>query len=69
MDQTEVKNRLRQHATGGKALRVHRFVWESVNGPVPDGMDVDHICRNRLCCNINHQVGQQKREQSEPRRR
>ncbi|WP_163365782.1 HNH endonuclease signature motif containing protein, partial [Enterobacter asburiae] len=40
--------------TGGKALRVHRFVWESVNGPVPDGMDVDHICRNRLCCNINH---------------
>ncbi|TYG23481.1 HNH endonuclease [Enterobacter asburiae] len=40
--------------TGGKALRVHRFVWESVSGPVPDGMDVDHICRNRLCCNINH---------------
>lgn len=32
----------------------HRFVWTQLVGPVPDGMDLDHKCRTRLCCNPEH---------------
>ena len=32
----------------------HRLMYESVNGPVPDGLQVDHLCRNRSCCNPDH---------------
>lgn len=33
----------------GKAyyVRVHRMIWELTNGPIPDGLQVDHIDRNR----------------------
>lgn len=33
---------------------LHRMVWEGYHGVVPDGYEVDHICRNRKCCNVNH---------------
>src|SRR5690606_16828984 len=32
----------------------HRYVWESVNGPIPEGLVVDHICHNRACVNAEH---------------
>jgi len=32
----------------------HRWVWESVNGPIPDGMVVRHRCDNRLCYRLSH---------------
>lgn len=31
----------------GKLRQAHVVAWEHVNGPVPDGMDVDHECHNR----------------------
>jgi len=31
-----------------KAIRLHRVVWEIANGPIPDGMEIDHINRNGL---------------------
>ena len=31
----------------GKPIYEHRLVWESVNGPIPDGMQIDHINRIR----------------------
>jgi hypothetical protein len=34
--------------------RVHRIIWEDKNGPVPDGLELDHLCRNRGCCNPEH---------------
>lgn len=37
---------------GGKYA--HRYAWERVNGSIPDGLTVDHLCRNRRCCNVNH---------------
>lgn len=33
---------------------LHRIEWEKVNGPVPEGYELDHICRNRGCCNTAH---------------
>jgi hypothetical protein len=33
---------------------VHRYIWERQNGLIPDGMVIDHICRNRACCNVDH---------------
>jgi len=33
---------------------VHRFIWQHFRGPVPDGMQLDHICGVKLCCNLDH---------------
>jgi len=38
----------------GAFARSHRLVYESVRGPVADGMVLDHLCRNRACCNPWH---------------
>ncbi len=32
----------------------HRFAWELVNGPIPDGMVIAHRCDNPRCCRIEH---------------
>lgn len=37
-----------------KMLRVHRLAWELVHGPIPAGLEIDHLCRNRACINVEH---------------
>src|SRR5690606_7471316 len=38
-----------------KTLRyVHRVTYEAFVGPIPEGLEVDHLCRNRACCNPEH---------------
>jgi len=32
----------------------HRFAYEERSGPVPTGMVLDHLCRNRACVNPDH---------------
>lgn len=32
----------------------HRKAWEDANGPIPKGLVIDHLCRNRRCHNVNH---------------
>ena len=32
----------------------HRWAWECCNGPVPEGMELDHLCRNRRCVRPDH---------------
>ncbi len=32
----------------------HRVVYELLIGPVPDGLTLDHLCRNTMCVNPNH---------------
>lgn len=39
---------------GGKLVMRHRWFWELINGPIPDGFEVNHLCKNRRCCNVNH---------------
>jgi len=38
----------------GRMQKAHRVMWELNFGPVPKGLELDHLCRNRLCINPNH---------------
>lgn len=38
----------------GKKWRAHRSTYERLVGPIPAGMDLDHLCRNRRCVNPDH---------------
>jgi hypothetical protein len=39
---------------GGKGVQAHRFAYEMLVGPIPDGLDLDHLCRVRHCVNPSH---------------
>lgn len=43
------------HIDGRKRNRfVHRVIYEAHSGPIPGGLEIDHLCRNRRCCNPAH---------------
>jgi hypothetical protein len=33
---------------------VHRATYEIYKGKIPEGLEIDHLCRNRACCNPDH---------------
>jgi len=33
---------------------VHRTAWEAICGPIPEGYEVHHRCRNKKCANVEH---------------
>jgi hypothetical protein len=37
-----------------KLERAHRWSFIKYVGPIPDGFDLDHLCRNRKCVNPLH---------------
>lgn len=39
---------------GAKLSSPHRFAWEFFYGAIPDGYEVDHLCRNRACASPFH---------------
>ena len=32
----------------------HRLMYEAIHGPIPEGLQIDHLCRRPLCCNPMH---------------
>lgn len=38
----------------GRAVLSHRHSWEQHNGPIPDGLVIDHACHNPSCVNPDH---------------
>ena len=43
-----------QIALDGKLYQVHRVVWTRTRAVIPDGLTIDHLCRNRACANPRH---------------
>lgn len=39
-----------EHST----VYTHRYVYERMVADIPDGLVIDHLCRNRACCNPAH---------------
>ena len=38
----------------GKNVKAHRFSYELLRGPIPEGATIDHLCRVRSCVNPDH---------------
>lgn len=38
----------------GKIRLGHDLAWELANGPVPEGLELDHLCRRRHCIRVIH---------------
>ena len=38
----------------GETQRCHRVTYECFVGKIPKGKQIDHLCRNRACCNPEH---------------
>ena len=36
------------------AMLAHRWLYEMKYGSIPEGMELDHLCRNRACVNPDH---------------
>lgn len=39
---------------GGRKARAHRVAYELLVGPIPEGLELDHLCRVRNCINPAH---------------
>ena len=39
---------------GGKQWRAHRYYYEKYVGKIPEGLTIDHLCRNKKCVNPEH---------------
>lgn len=39
---------------GSQKFATHRLMYQLVVGPIPDGLVIDHLCRNRRCLNPRH---------------
>lgn len=38
----------------GKTLPAHRISYEMNVGPIPDGLHIDHLCKQTMCINPHH---------------
>lgn len=44
----------RAQGDDGRLWLTHRLVWTYLVGQIPDGLELDHLCRNKPCCNPEH---------------
>lgn len=38
----------------GHYIQAHRAAWLLLVGPIPESLELDHLCRNRSCVNPSH---------------
>lgn len=38
----------------GRDVTAHAYAWSELRGIVPEGLELDHLCRNRICVNPDH---------------
>lgn len=38
----------------GDHVSAHVYAWEFFRGPIPEGLQIDHLCRVTRCCNPDH---------------
>jgi hypothetical protein len=38
----------------GRTQMAHRLSYQALAGPIPEGLSLDHLCRNRACVNPAH---------------
>ena len=38
----------------GRGGQAHRFAYQSVKGPIPEGLELDHLCCQPRCVNPDH---------------
>jgi hypothetical protein len=56
---------------GERMVGAHRFAYELLVGPIPDGLQLDHLCRNPPCVNpahleaVTHAVNLQRGERAQ----
>lgn len=43
-----------QFRVNNRTIKCHNFTYEAKYGPVPDGMELDHLCRIPCCVNPDH---------------
>jgi len=43
-----------QMSIGGRTHPAHRIAYDLFKGPIPEGLTIDHMCRNRACVNPAH---------------
>jgi uncharacterized UBP type Zn finger protein len=46
----------------GKWVYAHRVSYEAANGPIPEGLVIDHLCRVAACINPDHLEAVTQRE-------
>jgi hypothetical protein len=51
-----------QFTIEGKVFKAHRVAYELTIGPIPNGLVLDHLCRNRICVNPHHMEPVTQRE-------
>jgi len=39
---------------GNRMVLAHRWAYETLIGPIPDGLEPDHLCRNHPCVRPSH---------------
>ena len=37
-----------------RSIGAHRLAWMLLRGPIPDGLQIDHLCRFTMCVNPDH---------------
>ena len=42
------------HSDGTARIPAHRWAYEHLIGPIPEGLVLDHLCHNRACVNPWH---------------